>query len=128
MTDLEKGLVNYRLDIKFQNSIRSKAKRRFNKLFSAEDLNGLTATSDYNSVYFEELNNYNIWTSLFIINPLFNSDRSEIIDIIFRSQSELHTEIPQFLSDKKQQILNTFTELHKLYTAEEILLQDVLLK
>ena len=127
MTNFEKSKLNYKLITKFQNSIRSKSKRRFDKLFSAEELNGLTAKSDYNSVYFEKLNEYNNWRCLFWINPVYNSD-GVLADLIFTSQDSDYLELPKFLSDKKQQILDIFTELQILYTSDESELKNVLIK
>ena len=128
MTNFEKSMLNYKLAVKFQNSINSKAKRRFSKIFSAEELNGLTAKADYNSIYFENKNKYGNWYCLFWIAAELNSDKTEVVNLIFRSQNKLYPELPEFISDKKQQILDIFTELRKLYTVAELELQNVLVK
>jgi len=128
MTDFEKCKVNYKAALKVQNSYRTKAKRRFSKVFSAEELNGLTTKSDYNSVYFEKLNKYNIWKCDFFIFPILNSDRTKIVEIGFRSQNELFPELPQFISDKKQQILEIFTELYFNYLSDCKVLEENKLK
>ena len=128
MTLHEKQMENFRAAVKFQNSIRAKAKRRFDKIFSAEDLNGLTAKSDYSGICFEKINRFNNWSCWYFINPVFNSDRTKAVDLFFKSQSEDYPEMPQFISDKKQQILDIFTELINLYTVGELELEKNELK
>jgi hypothetical protein len=115
MTDLqihEIQMQNYRTAVKFQNSFRQKAKRRFAKIFTEADLNGLTAKADVSTVCFEILNRFGNWHCEYWISAEFNSDRTEIVGILFHSQSTDYPEMPQFLVNKKQQIIDIFTELY----------------
>ena len=106
MTLHEKQMENFRAAVKFQNSIRAKAKRRFDKIFSAEDLNGLTAKSDYSGICFEKINRFdprkgkafNYMTTC-ILNHFRQLYRSA------RNYNELKKRYHSFLSDKFETIV-----------------------
>lgn len=102
---------------KFENSYSAKAKRRFSKLFTSEELGDLRIKASAKFLYFESLNKYNIWATPFY---LFADSDSEgnVKTLGFKSQSELYPEIPEFVLAKSEQILSIFQELYPKYIAD----------
>ncbi len=107
----------YNQALKFENNYRATAKRKFIKLFTSEELGDLRIKASSDFLYFESLNKYNIWTTPFYLSADSDSE-GNVKTFSFKSQSELYSEIPEFVSAKSEQILNVFQELNRKYIVD----------
>ena len=100
---------------KFERSFEGKSTRRFKKLFPEAELEGLKITGFENVLYFQKKNEkVNLKTPIVVYAVI---KEEEVVGVMYKLQeSELYSEVPEFILNKEKEIIEVFKEIYPEYS------------